>query len=122
MPPWPAAASGDRHWAAHEDRDPWPSPVARAAVDELGRLDVVAGHHSPSEVLVTFGMAVPVAPVHARHLIAWPQARRGIAVTVQAPSHLERLGTGQQRHVVDPPVTGDAGHAAGNVDGMIEVD
>ena len=58
---------------------------------------------------------------HRRDLIAGPDVLSGIAVTIQAPLHLERFLLDHQRHLVDAAVAGFTADALGDVDAVIEI-
>src|SRR6185312_15718333 len=72
------------------------SPVADAAVGQLGRLDMEALHRRRAVGPVRRAF-VPVAPVHAGDLIRRPQVRGRIAVAVEAEPHLQRVAAVGQR-------------------------
>ena len=60
--------------------------------------------------------------VHRELLRRRAQVRRGVAMAVEAPLHLQRLRAPLERHLVDAPVALDAGHALGDVHAVVEVD
>jgi len=60
-------------------------------------------------------------PVHRGHRLDRPEGRIGVPVTIEAPSHRERLRLIDLLHLVDPPVAGDATDAAPHVRAVIEV-
>ena len=61
-------------------------------------------------------------PFDVVDLIARTQDRFRIAMTVEAPLHVERRDTARQRHPVDRAVTGAATDALGDVNAVIEID
>ena len=59
---------------------------------------------------------------HLEHRFARAHVLRRIAMTIQAPLHLQRRLLHHQRHSVDPPVTGLASDTFVDVNAVIEID
>src|SRR5690606_23455064 len=95
--------------------DRWGSAVTRGAV--RGGLDALLTHDfGPDFARRTVGR-----PVHGGHEVRRAQVRRGIAVTLEAPTHGERSLLPHALHRVDAPVAADAGDAARDVRAVVEV-
>lgn len=60
-------------------------------------------------------------PVHREHFFLWPDELFRIAMTLEAPFHIERRYLISQRHQVNAPVTGRAAHALVHVNAVIEI-
>ena len=61
-------------------------------------------------------------PLWIKHVGTLPQLGGGIAVTIEAPSHRQRLGLPHQRHGADGTVTRRAADALGDMNRMVEID
>src|SRR5262249_10523604 len=61
-------------------------------------------------------------PFWIEHGGTLPQIGDGIAVTIEAPSHRQRLGLAHQRHAADGTMTRRAADPLGNMNRMIEID
>src|SRR5438874_3994165 len=60
-------------------------------------------------------------PVHIEDLVAWAQNGLRIAMTVQAPLHLEIGRLENQRHLIDLPMTRRTADTFVDVDAVIEI-
>ena len=60
-------------------------------------------------------------PRHVVDLVVWTEVILRSAMTIDAPSHVKRLGLPGERHLVDLPMTGGTAHAFGDVDAVVEV-
>lgn len=60
-------------------------------------------------------------PIHVENLIVRPEHVFGIAMTVQAPRHLQCRSLKHQRHLVDLPVTAGTSNAFGHVNTVIKI-
>src|SRR4029453_8142485 len=60
-------------------------------------------------------------PLHVGDLRGGASVGTGVAVAVKAPAHAERHHLGDNLHLVDPAVTGDAADSCGHVRVMGEV-
>ena len=61
-------------------------------------------------------------PIEFCHQFGRPEVRRGVAMALQAPGHVERLYLFHLDHLVHPAMATHATHAGGNVRSMIEID
>ncbi len=61
-------------------------------------------------------------PMRVEHLVARPQMRRRIAVTGEAPAHVERRGLTGERHVAELTMAFGAADALRDVDAVVEID
>jgi hypothetical protein len=59
---------------------------------------------------------------HRKHFAQRPHMLRRVAMASQAPLHFQRRCAPQHRHLVDPAMAFDAGHALVDMDAVIEID
>ena len=60
-------------------------------------------------------------PRHIVNLIARTEVSFRVAMTIETPFHVERLGLPNQRHLIDTPVTGGAPDTLAHVNAVIEI-
>src|SRR5262245_61182090 len=108
-----------REWSSLTCRDRVAaSSVADRAIRELLGLDVVFLDELTPQRRLVAGRH----PVHQEDRFPGTHVPFGMAMTVQAPFHGHGLLLPDQRHLVDPAVAGDAGHALLDMDPVMEVD
>src|ERR1039457_5794279 len=80
------------------------SSMASRTTGQCARvLNLVFLHQPASDLFLFAGRLV----AHGRDELAWPHVLFGMAVTIQAPLHLERVLLPGERHPVHPPVAGE---------------
>src|SRR5256885_14418587 len=60
--------------------------------------------------------------VDAEDRVAWPDVALGVAMTVEAPLHLQRLFLHHERHPIDLPMARRAADPLVHVNAVVEVD
>lgn len=87
------------------------------------------GHHRGALKLVFFRESLPFfglvvisgRPFHLENFAPWSDEHLRLAMTLEAPLHLERRRLISQRHQINSPVTGRAPHALVHVNAVIEI-
>src|SRR5262249_17975228 len=98
----------------------WCSPVAGAAASQHCRAAQLVLLHQRR----TARALVPALrrPVHREDVLLRSNELLRVAMTFEAPLHLQRRYLIRQRHQVDSPVTGGATNAFVDVNAVIEID
>lgn len=91
--------------------------TGRAARQHLSTSNLIVGF----QLLSPFGIEITVLPLHVKDLGLRPDIFLGLAVTRDAPFHLERIFLVHSRHVVYLPVAGRTANAFCYVDAVIEI-
>ena len=94
------------------------SSVTYRAIRQVAAANMIL---APSALLAS-GCVRCSLPFGVVDLVLRPQMRAGIAMTVQAESHGERLGLVAKRHAIHLPVTSRAADALGDVNAVVEID
>src|ERR1051325_11289265 len=96
---------------------PAPSSVTYPAIGQISRVDVISRHER-----LTRWRRGRALPIRIEHILPGTQVGRGIAMTGEAPAHVERACLPGHRHVADRTMTLGTSDALGDVDAVVEED